>query len=102
MVWMGTKVGPYGGWALQHRIVMEQKLGRPLQGKENVHHKNGVKDDNRPDNLELWVRSQPPGQRIEDINAWCINHLATYLPESLAPGMAQLVPTQTVEGVPGD
>lgn len=63
---------------LQHRVVMEEHLGRPLMPHESVHHINGVRHDNRPENLELWSTSQPSGQRVEDKIKWAREFLAQY------------------------
>lgn len=65
---------PDGRTMDEHRFAMEQVLGRPLESWENVHHKNGVKNDNSPSNLELWITPQPAGQRPEDLAAWLVEH----------------------------
>jgi len=64
--YLRVKVG--GTWVAQHRHVMEQILGRSLEAHERVHHKNGNRADNRPENLELWkvTKKDPAGVRAAD------------------------------------
>lgn len=63
------KTGDRGNPAvLEHRLIMSRELGRPLKDHETVHHKNGDRSDNRPENLELWTKQHPHGVRATDLN----------------------------------
>lgn len=72
------KVTGEAGYVAEHVLVVEQHIGRFLVEGENVHHLNGLRSDNRIENLELWCKPQPAGCRAEDAYNYALEIVERY------------------------
>jgi hypothetical protein len=78
--------GKRGEKILEHRFVYEQFLGRKLSDTETVHHKNGIRHDNRLENLELWNSNHGSGQRVSDLEDIWSGTIPAYQFDALLSG----------------
>lgn len=83
---------PTSPYVFEHILVAEELLGRYLFDGESVHHRNGVRHDNRPENLELWTRPQPSGIRVSDAIMWARQIYERYVEPGAPPAVLTTSP----------
>jgi len=65
---------PRQGWMFEHRYVMQESLGRKLTREEEVHHRNGQRDDNRLENLAIVPRRKHEREKFPRCPICCYIH----------------------------
>lgn len=63
---------------IDNQATWSRRIVDQVFSHEHVHHKNGIRNDNSVDNLELWTTSHPYGQRVEDKIKWAKEFLKGY------------------------